>query len=83
MDKLSTIMSVEWLRSPHKDVTFRGWREGTEDVPSLVYCTTAPKEKKPHKSPYPKSCRAVPRDRGIVKGERESTRMWTKQRDVK
>ena len=82
MDKLSTILDVKGLQSPHEGVTFRGWRVGTEDVPTLVYCTTTQKEKKPHKSPFPKDCRAVPRDRGISKGEREPTRLWIKKRDV-
>jgi len=80
MQKLSTILGVKGLQSPHEGVTFRGWREGTEDVPSLVYCTTALKDKKPHKSPYPQRSRVVPRDRGIIKGERESTRLWIKKR---
>ena len=79
MDKLSTILDVNCLRSPHEDVTFRGRRVGTEDVPTLVYCTTTKTKENP---PLPDPRRAVPRDRGIIKGERESTRWWIKKIDV-
>jgi len=66
------------LRSPHEGVTFRGRRVGTEDVPTLVYCTTTKTKENPPPDPW----RAVPRDRGIIKGERESTRWWIKKIDV-
>ena len=52
---------------------------GTEDVPNLVYCTTTKTKENP---PLPDPRRAVPRDRGIIKGERESTRWWIKKIDV-
>ncbi len=78
MDKLSTLLDVNSLPGPHEDVTFRGRRVGTEDVPTLVYCTTT----KTKENPPPHTRRAVPRVRGIVKGERESTRWWIKKIDV-
>jgi hypothetical protein len=66
------------LVSRHEYFTFRGGRVGTEDVPTLVYCTTT----KTKENPPPDPRRAVPRERGIVKGERESTRWWIKRIDV-
>ena len=79
MDKLSTILDVNCLPSPHEGVTFGGGGGGTEDVPTLVYCTTTKTKENP---PLPDPRRAVPRERGIVKGERESTRWWIKKIDV-
>ena len=79
MDKLSTIINVNGLHIPHEGRTFRGRRVGTEDVPTLVYCTTTKTKETP---PLPDPRRAVPRERGIVKGERESTRWWIKKIDV-
>ena len=79
MEQLSTIIAVEGLHSLHEARTFRGWRVGTEDVPTLVYCTTTKTKENP---PLPDPRRAVPRVRGIIKGERESTRWWIKKIDV-
>jgi len=78
MDKLSTIINVNGLHIPHEGRTFRGLRVGTEDVPTLVYCTTTKTKENP---PLPDPRRAVPRVRGIIKGERESTRWWIRQID--
>ena len=78
MDKLSTIINVNGLHIPHEGRTFRGRRVGTEDVPTLVYCTTTKTKENP---PLPDPRRAVPRVRGIIKGEREATRWWIRQID--